>query len=241
MFDSLKPLSRFSLILMVVLMLPFMLAGGGALAVLADDPQVTPLEGPGFLRPERLDNRLLAYVFLANRELLEGRLGQIFEQFMPLHSSGKPLNFSLTYVVRYPDGSSDKLVFPSFDALARKMAQLTNRQVQYGAIIQSRGFRWLASAYRVTLPTGCADQRFVDDWFNDHAMQVQVHQVGFRLRLEQDGRRFHGVSVGNTVTIASTDGTREPLSGTFFDDRIHLTGEGGACQIRLVPMTGGTS
>jgi len=169
----------------------------------------------------------LGYRFLATQETLRGQLGTAWETLKRLREDGVALEFSLSYFMRYPDGSERTVRLESFAELERLMTQVRQEHEIYAALVRARTSAPLDSGYTVVVSPACPEEGFSPG-------PLDVRPDGPAYTLRQAHGTFAAVAVDATVTVMFPGGRLPPLTGAIDGEDVELADAASTCRVRLI-------
>jgi len=175
----------------------------------------------------------LGYRFLATRETLRGQLGDTYRTLKELEAEGALPEFSLSYVMRYPDGTRASVRLSSLQELERMIKEVREAHEFYAGLVRFRTSRSLESSYRAVVSSNCPRHGFVSG-------PVEVRPDGGGFSLVQEGRAFNAVMVDATVVVTFPSLPLSPLAGAFHGNEVELEDRSSTCAVLLV-APGGSS
>lgn len=171
----------------------------------------------------------LAYKYLSTLEALNGPLGSTYEMISPIHHEQEHgLNFSIDYILRFPDGTIGQIKIASFDALEKLIETLRERLKKYSLAIQFRSKHSLNGTYFASVSSACPD-----GWFSSGG--VEIGPAGPVYQLSQGDKTFLGAAVDDTFMITFPNGMSPPLEGVIEGGELNFLDQTTDCKVSLRP------
>jgi hypothetical protein len=183
--------------------------------------------GSASTMPDEYSAAELGYRFLSTRDTIRGQLGETYRMLKKLEQKDALPAFSLTYVMRYPDGLVGSMRINSLPGFENVLDEIRSAHEFYAGLVESRSSRSLEAKYTADVSPACPPAGIV-------AGPVEMHRDGLLYLLVQGDRTFEAVSVDATVVVTFPGLSLPPIMGSFDGADIALEDSRSSCTVRLV-------